>query len=244
MFENFIKDLTKNLASIKELQENEFEVIVSSDKIDRAGESINQDWIDLKEYMQNPVVLINHDYRVESIVGKSTKVWKDWNKTYARWVFSQTNPKAKLVQDLYLEWMLKAVSIWFIPYERKNWDTIVKSSMLEFSFVAVPCNPEALDSAGKELIKKWIEEGLLKEVEKEVEEVSLKDIMNEVQKISKALADDKAEKEVLQNELKTLKEEKEVLVEEIKQIRSKKSEMQDLDKLIWEQLKNFKFEIK
>jgi len=163
MFEKFIKDLEINLSSIKALWENEFEVIVSTASNDRSGESITQNWIDIDAYMKNPVVLINHEYSVEAIAGKATKVWTEWNITKARWLFSQTNPRAKLVQDLYNEWMLKAVSIWFIPTERKDWDTIVKSEMLEFSFVAGPCNSEALSTEWKELMKKWVEAKLLKE---------------------------------------------------------------------------------
>lgn len=234
MFEKFIKEIEENLASIKENDTNHtFKVVVSTSTTDRSGEVINQDWIDLKEYMKNPVVLVNHDYRVESIIWKATKVWKEWNKTYAEWVFSQTNPKAKLVQDLYNEWMLKAVSIWFIPVERKNGDTIMKSNMLEFSFVAVPCNPEALDAMGKELVQKWIEAWLLIEEIKEeekVDEISLKDIMNEIKLlndkvdgITKSFADDKVKEE------------------EILDIKAKKEALQSIDRSIGEALKQIKF---
>jgi len=163
MFEKFIKTLEETLWSIKALWDNQFEVIVSTETNDRSWESILQNGIDIKEYMKNPVILVNHEYEVEAIVWKALKVWTEWKVTKAIWVFSQTNPKAKLVQDLYNEWMLKAVSIWFIPTERKDWDTIVKSEMLEFSFVAVPCNSQALSTEWKQLMKKWLEAGLLKE---------------------------------------------------------------------------------
>lgn len=240
MFEKFIKDLEMNLASIKELGENEFEVIVSTDANDRSWESIKQDGIDIERYMQNPVVLMNHDYRVESIVWKATKVWTEGNKTYARWVFSQTNPNAKIVQDLYNEWMIKAVSIGFIPYERKDRDEIIKSEMLEFSFVAVPCNPEALSTEGKQLMKKGIEIGLIKEVdpvieqngdleEEKVEEISLKDIMREIKAlnekvdaVSKAFTDDKVKEQ------------------EIADAKAKKEALQNVDKAIGDALKNIK----
>lgn len=244
MFEIFLKQLTENLSKIKaEWDNNTFKVIVSSSAIDRSGEVIKQEWIDIKEYMKNPVVLVNHDYRVESIVWKATKVWKEWEKTYAEWVFSQVNPKAQMIQAMYNEWMIKAVSIWFIPYERKDWDTIVKSSMLEFSFVAVPCNPEALSTEWKELMKKGIESGLIKE-EKKVEEISLKDIMKEINIIQNSLTDDKGEKKELEKEISDLKKEKEILTKEIEEFKTKKSKIQNLDKLIWEQLSNLKFELK
>ena len=228
---NFLKSLKENLLEIKEVKENEFEVIVSTDTIDRSGESITQDWIDIKEYMKNPVVLVNHNYTVESIVWKTIKVWQDGNKTMAKWIFSQTNPKAKLVQDLYNEGMLKAVSIWFIPVERKNGDVITKSRMLEFSFVAVPCNPEALDTTWKNLYKKWINAGLIIDHKKKSmeKEISLKDILVEVKNLSekidnitKSLADDKAEAKKVEDAIE------------------KKQTLQNIDRAIGEALKNFK----
>jgi phage head maturation protease len=46
---------------------------------------------------------------------------------------------------------VKTVSIGFIPKQRSSNDRtiITKSEMLEFSFVAVPANPEALSLDGK-----------------------------------------------------------------------------------------------
>lgn len=268
MFENFVKDLRDNLAQIKEIPENGFKVIVSTSTTDRSWESIKQDGIDIERYMQNPVVLMNHDYRVESIVWKATRVWTEWETTYAEWMFSQTNPKARLVQDLYEEWMLKAVSIGFIPYERKDRDEIVKSEMLEFSFVAIPCNPEALDAAGKELYQKWIEAGLVKEInydeekkdqtvdftflgnleEKELDVISKfydKIVKHVTEKVaedqeSNILKEIKALGEKVDGISKTLTDDK-VREEEISAAKAQKEALQNIDNAVWTALKNIKF---
>ena len=61
-------------------------------------------------------------------------------------VFSKTNPLGVLARNLYQEGMLKSVSVGFIPTQRNQNDykIIEKAELLEVSFVAVPCNPEAI----------------------------------------------------------------------------------------------------
>jgi len=56
-----------------------------------------------------------------------------------------------LAKQLYQEGMLKAVSVGFIVLKRNETDyrIIEKAELLEVSFVAVPCNPNAISMDGK-----------------------------------------------------------------------------------------------
>ena len=67
--------LTKTLIGVKAAGEGgTFEVIASTQDIDRHGEMIKQDGWKLENYMKNPVILTDHLYRVENICGKATGV--------------------------------------------------------------------------------------------------------------------------------------------------------------------------
>ena len=60
--------------------------------------------------------------------------------------------------------MIKSVSVWFIPKSRdkNNAKIITEAELLELSFVAVPCNPNALSLDQKSLLEEF---WLLKEKE-------------------------------------------------------------------------------
>lgn len=86
-------------------------------------------------------------------------------------VFSKSNPLGVLLADLYDEGMVKTVSVGFIPKQRQedNRRIITSAELLELSFVAVPCNPNALSLDQKQLMKKGIEAGILQEEISELE---------------------------------------------------------------------------
>ncbi len=133
------------LANIKEAGDSgKFEVVASSESVDRQGEIVVQDGIDINNYMKNPVILFGHDYWSLPI-GKATEIVRQAGKTVVRGVFAsaEANPLAQQVRKLYEEGILKAVSIGFMPLEY-NGNQITKSELLELSFVPVPANPEAL----------------------------------------------------------------------------------------------------
>lgn len=146
-----------------------FKVVVTTEGVDRDGETIKADWIEAWNYLKNPVVLINHEYKIESIVWKTLKIYQnEQGQTIAEGIFAKTE-KAELVRTLYNEGFIKTVSVGFIPKERASNDraVITKWEMLEYSFVAVPANPEATSLDGK-IYKKALAEGLIKE-EKTIE---------------------------------------------------------------------------
>ena len=109
--------------------------------------------------MKNPVIIANHIYKIENIVGKATSIYVKNNQLIIEWVFAESNPLWKLLSDLYEEWMVKTVSVWFIPNKRdeKNPKIISEAELLELSFVAVPCNPNALSLDQKQLLEEnWM----------------------------------------------------------------------------------------
>ena len=141
-----------------------FKVVASTEDSDRSWEIIKASGWDYTNFMKNPVIIANHVYKIENIVGKATSIYVKDNQLIIEWVFSESNPLGKLLADLYEEWMVKTVSVWFIPKSRdeSNKRIITNAELLELSFVAVPCNPNALSLDQKSLLKEF---WLLKEKE-------------------------------------------------------------------------------
>ena len=153
----------KNLISSFDLKEvkqwRRFRVVASTQDLDRSWEIIKADWWDYKNFMKNPVIIANHVYKIENIVGKATSIYVMDNQLIIEWVFSESNPLGKLLADLYDEGMVKTVSVWFIPKSRdeSNKRIITSAELLELSFVAVPCNPNALSLDQKQLLEEnWM----------------------------------------------------------------------------------------
>ena len=178
--ENQINEL-KNLISSFDLKEvkkwRRFRVVASTEDSDRAWEIIKANWWDYKNFMKNPVIIANHVYKIENIVGKATSIYVMDNQLIIEWVFSESNPLWKLLADLYDEGMVKTVSVWFIPKSRdeSNKRIITSAELLELSFVAVPCNPNALSLDQKQLLE---ENWLLETQETEEKEISNKEILS------------------------------------------------------------------
>ena len=168
---NAIKSQISSLEIKEENSDRKFRVVASTEDTDRSWEVIKLDWWDWENYMKNPVIIANHIYRIENIVGRATKIWiEDW-KLIIEGVFSKSNPLGVLLADLYDEGMVKTVSVGFIPKQRQedNRRIITSAELLELSFVAVPCNPNALSLDQKQLMKKGIEAGILQEEISELE---------------------------------------------------------------------------
>ena len=153
----------KNLISSFDLKEvnkwRRFRVVASTQDLDRSWEIIKADWWDYKNFMKNPVIIANHIYKIENIVGKATSIYVMDNQLIIEWIFSEANPLGKLLADLYDEGMVKTVSVWFIPKSRdeSNKRIITSAELLELSFVAVPCNPNALSLDQKQLLEEnWM----------------------------------------------------------------------------------------
>lgn len=205
------KDIEQQVEWIKTTWEKNT-IVVSKEVIDRDGDIISIDWIDLKYYKKNPVVLADHSYTIESIVGKCTRITKKWDTLEADIEFADT-PKGRLAQELRKWEFLKMSSIGFMNAERDPNDRkrIVKCEMIEFSMVAIGSNREALKVEGKEIseenYKKAIEYWIIKEVEEEEEKKEewcgcgckwlqgLQKDMEEIKTLIKSLVDDKTMEE-------------------------------------------------
>lgn len=150
-------------------KEREFDVVATSEDIDRQGETILVDGWDTKNWEKNPVVLANHEYEIESVIGRGTKFYTADGVKRLKGVFSQTNPLAILVKDMYREGMINAVSVGFIVRQRNQEDykIIEKAELLEISFVAIPCNPYALSTEARKLFDEGVAKGLIIKSEEE-----------------------------------------------------------------------------
>lgn len=135
--------------TLKELQDvtdtGTFEIVISTDDIDRHGEIVDQKGIDFSNYMTNPVVLWGHNHN-QIPVGITDEIYTRTvgaqNQTVAKGRFA-AHAFAQELRKLYDDGMLNTSSIGFIPKEY-NGNTITKSELLEWSFVSIPANPYAL----------------------------------------------------------------------------------------------------
>jgi rubrerythrin len=130
-----------------------FDVIISTEDTDRAGEIVKQSGWELANYKNNPIVLWGHDY-YSLPIGVCLETYlteKDGVPALgAKGVFlsADINPFAQQVRKLY-EFGLKqgagvgcTTSVGFIPkeFDEQARNTITKAELLEFSFVPVPAN--------------------------------------------------------------------------------------------------------
>lgn len=108
-------------------------------------------------------------------------------------MFSKSNPLGVLLADLYDEGMVKTVSVGFIPKQRQedNRRIITSAELLELSFVAVPCNPNALSLDQKQLMKKGVEAGIIQEEKSELEafKAEILEEIHEVKTLLQAVVD-------------------------------------------------------
>lgn len=126
-----------------------FEVIITTENLDRFNEVIKLDGWELEHYMKNPVVLWGHDHHLLPI-GVCTSISVVDGKMIAKGKFA-THEHAQEIRKLYDLGIVKATSVGFIEKEREG-NLITKAELIEFSFVSVPANPYALSLAMKEAL--------------------------------------------------------------------------------------------
>lgn len=88
-----------------------FDVVATTEDVDRDQEVIKVNGWDISNREKNPVILANHQYRIETIIGKGLKFYTSNGQKRCKGVFSKTNPVGVLARDLYNEGMLKTVSV-------------------------------------------------------------------------------------------------------------------------------------
>lgn len=205
--------LEDTVVKVQDDEDRTFDVIATTQDPDRDNEIIKVNGWDIKNWEKNPVILANHNYTIESIIGKGLKFYTSNGKKRLKGVFSKTNPLGVLARNLYNEGMLKTVSVGFIPLKRNEQDykIIEKAELLETSFVAIPCNPNAVSLDEKlyeEAVTKWLI------IEEKEQEPTIKEVMSELQEIKQfiqSLADDKVKQDELDRKQQELLEKKELL---------------------------------
>lgn len=160
-FKTFISETKKAKAE----DTGTFEMIITTEDVDRMGEVIKADGWDFSHYMKNPVVLWGHDYKLLPI-GVTERIEKiDGNriKAYGKFAPASANPMAQQVRQLYDLGIQNASSVGFMDLEREG-NVITKAQLLEWSFVSVPANPMALTTLAKTdlNINEMITKGILK----------------------------------------------------------------------------------
>jgi hypothetical protein len=134
-------------------QNGAFDVIISTEDIDRSGEIVRQNGWELANYKNNPIVLWGHDY-YSLPIGVCTETYITEKNGVpalgARGVFypADINPFAQQVRRMY-DYGVKSglgvgctTSVGFIPkeFDESNRAVITKAELLEFSFVPIPAN--------------------------------------------------------------------------------------------------------
>lgn len=146
-----------------------FEVVITTESVDRMGEVIKADGWELENYMKNPVVLWGHDHYTLPI-GVATSIEKVDNTLVAKGKFAPSE-FAQQIRKLYDAGIVRATSVGFIEKERQG-NLITKAELLEFSFVSVPANPMCLSTLIKSgiSVNDMVTKGLVTVAEKEEDE--------------------------------------------------------------------------
>ncbi len=162
---------------------------ISTDTVDRSGEIVRPDGAEFSNYAKNPIVLWQHN--PDEPIGKALWIKRNAKQIIAKIRFAVTE-KASEIFELFKGGFLNAFSIGFIskqghiptPDEIRTNPVLSnaryihdKWELLEFSGVAVPANPEALQLAYKNhnltLSEKLYNEFKLKSDETKEEEIIL-----------------------------------------------------------------------
>lgn len=142
--------MTRKSASVqtKQVEDRQVRVIISTANEDRMGDIVVQEGIDLTAYMQNPVVLMSHNWDMP--IARALSVEQEGNQLVALVQFPPAGQLAAsdTVYAQIKNGLINAASIGFMPKEWTIEDDgafrFLESELYEFSFVAVPANREAL----------------------------------------------------------------------------------------------------
>jgi HK97 family phage prohead protease len=129
---------------------------------DRFGEIVNPFGMDAENFRKNPIVLFGHSHNSRgNVIGKNIALFPDDFGVKAITKFADT-PAGKDLYILNREGYLNAWSIGFIPKKTKTQNTTINNQpgtyniideweLLEYSSVAIPANPDALNLMVKEI---------------------------------------------------------------------------------------------
>lgn len=118
-------------------------VRMTTEDVDRHGESVSFDGWDFEEFMENPVVLLNHnDYELP--VGRVIEIIPvPAEKAYDAVVeFDVADEEGARVWGKVSRGFLKTVSVGFMNLVSDG-AQLLQNALLELSFVTIPANPQA-----------------------------------------------------------------------------------------------------
>jgi hypothetical protein len=147
-----------------------FKMVISDDTMDRQGDMVDQAGFDIENYMKNPVVLWGHDY-FSVPIGITDRIYREGNKTVAEGRFAPTE-EGQEFRKYYEAGMPCAASIGYIPKEGEG-GKVTGLELLEWSFVAIPANPNCISADEARMhnfnVEFLVTKGLIKIVEKKEE---------------------------------------------------------------------------
>lgn len=123
-------------------------VIASDETVDRSGEVVPIDAWDLSNFRKSPRLLIDHDYSVKSVVGLAENIRVQGRQLLFDPLFHEITQAAKETKQMVEQGFLDTVSVGFLRKEDGN---RIVNELLEVSFVAVPCNPNARTLSVKDI---------------------------------------------------------------------------------------------
>lgn len=134
--------------------------VITTESLDRDGDTIRASGWDLKSYRKNPVVLFGHD-RLGLPIGRCTSVKRVERGLEAEWEWAP-HAFAQDVARLWAGGFLNSTSVGFRPleWERSSDESrpygvdFLKQELLEFSVVPIPANSEALRRSVKALAER------------------------------------------------------------------------------------------
>ena len=138
-----------------DVKERSITHLVSTAAVDRAGDVVDPAGWDFANYLRNPVVLIDHDYSIKSVVGRAVSLTVDETGVWAKTKFADT-PLARDAFSLVQGGFVKGWSVGFSPSKYKpikdRSGTVTgihykAQELLEYSLVSIPMNPEAVSMA-------------------------------------------------------------------------------------------------
>lgn len=143
-------------STVKAVNESAREIMhtISTDAIDRAGDIVEPGGAKLDNFMANPVVLVNHDYNVQSIIGKAVDVRVEKGSISARTQFRDT-PLARDAFEL-AKAGIGGWSIGFRPIKHEGIEDekgrlkgfrFTEWELLEYSAVAIPMNQDIVNNS-------------------------------------------------------------------------------------------------
>ncbi len=129
---------------------------------DRFGDIVNPFGMDADNYRKNPIVLFGHSHHSSgNVIGKNIGLFPDEFGVKAITKFADT-PVGKDLYILNREGYLNAWSIGYIPKKikshnsnsndkKESYNIIDEWELLEYSSVAIPANPDAINLMLKEI---------------------------------------------------------------------------------------------